>query len=104
MCLYVAETIHESYRLALIGLGHKDRLDGGDGYMCLIARCARYIDDEFTVSEACGWAPDVREQTIRTKLNALVDLGILDRKGNTRNTRYRYKDILKHLRDGYNLF
>jgi len=46
----------------------------------------------------------VREQTIRTKLNALVDLGILDRKGNTRNTRYRYKDFLKHLRGGYNLF
>ncbi|MBE6517052.1 MAG: hypothetical protein E7Z67_02560 [Thermoplasmata archaeon] len=102
--MYVAMRIHESYRLALRDLGSKDRLDGGDGYMCLIARCARQIDDEFTVAEACSWAPDVREQTIRTKLNALVDLGILDRKGNTRNTRYRYKDFLKHLRGGYNLF
>ena len=101
VAMYLAEKIHESYRLALSELSTKDRLDGEDGYMCQIARYARYIDDEFTVAEACSWAPDVKEQTIRTKLNALVDLGILDRKGNTRNTRYRYNDFLKYLRDGY---
>ena len=99
--MYLAEKIHESYRMALSELSAKDRLDGEDGYMCQIARYARYIDDEFTVAEACSWAPDVKEQTIRTKLNGLVDLGILDRKGNTRNTRYRYNDFLKYLRDGY---
>ncbi len=101
---YVAEKVHESYRIALRELGPKDRLDGGDGYMILIARYARNIADEFTVAEACSWAPDVREQTIRTKLNALVDLGILDRKGNTRNTRYRYNDFLRYLRNGFNTF
>lgn len=101
--IYLADKIHTSYRMALEELGPKDRLDGGDGYMCLIARYARYIDDEFTVAEACSWAPDVREQTVRTKLNALVDLGILDRKGNTRNTRFRYNDFLKCLRDGYHM-
>lgn len=102
--LYVAERIHSSYLMALEELGAKDRLDGGDGYMVMIARCARDIDDEFTVAEACSWIPDVREQTVRTKLNGLVDLGILDRKGNTRNTRYRYNDFLKHMHGGYNMF
>ena len=104
VAMYLAEKVHESYRLALSELGPKDLLDGGDGYMVVIARYARSIEDEFTVSEACSWVPDVREQTVRTKLNSLVDLGILDRKGNTRNTRYRYNDLLRYLRSGCGMF
>ena len=100
VAMYLAEKIHMSYKLALSELGPKDRLDGGDGYMIMIARYARAIEDEFTVAEACSWVPDVKEQTVRIKLNTLVDMGILDRKGNTRNTRYRYNDLLRNLRNG----
>ena len=56
--------------------------------MKVIAHRAKYNEGVFSVSDCMRWIPDVKEQTVRTKLNTLVDKGVLSRKGNTRNTRY----------------
>lgn len=52
----------------------------------------------FTVTDACGWVPSVRDQTVRSRINMLVSMGILEKEGNTRSRVYRFKDPFKDLR------
>ena len=88
LVLHICESIHEAYCDAIESLSPKDMLSDSDAYMKVIAHRAKYNEGVFSVSDCMRWIPDVKEQTVRTKLNTLVDKGVLSRKGNTRNTRY----------------
>ena len=82
---------------AIERLSKKNVLSNADAHMKIIAQRAKDIGSEFSVSDCCRWIPDVKEQTVRSKLNALVECGVLDRKGNTRNTRYKFIEPFSEL-------
>ena len=90
LVIHICESIHDAYVEAIERLSKKNVLSDADAHMKIIAQRAKVMGAEFSVADCCTWVPDVKEQTVRTKLNSLVDRGVLDRKGNTRNTRYRF--------------
>ena len=53
--------------------------------------------NSFGFQEACGWNP-LGEASVRSKLNTLVDLDILGKKGRTRSMRYVFRDPSRDLR------
>ena len=92
MVVHICESIHDAYVEAIERLTERNVLSGADAHMRIIAQNAKDLGSEFSVADCCAWVPDVKEQTVRSKLNALVDRGVLSRKGNTRNTRYRFTE------------
>lgn len=90
LVVHICESIHDAYVEAIERLSSKNVLSDADAHMRIIALRAKILGEEFSVSDCCKWVPDVKEQTVRSKLNGLVESGVLDRHGNTRNTRYRF--------------
>ena len=97
LIVHICESIHDAYVEAIERLSKKNILSNADAHMKIIAQRAKDIGSEFSVSDCCRWIPDVKEQTVRSKLNALVECGVLDRKGNTRNTRYKFIEPFSEL-------
>ena len=97
LIVHICESIHDAYVEAIERLSKKNVLSNADAHMKIIAQRAKDIGSEFSVSDCCRWIPDVKEQTVRSKLNALVECGVLDRKGNTRNTRYKFIEPFSEL-------
>ena len=89
-------SLHEAYVEAMDLFGSRDRLEHYDGDLRPLAREAR-SKKVFTLSEACGWS-DAGEQTIRSRLNVLVDDGVLRKEGRTRAMRYMFNDPFDGLR------
>jgi hypothetical protein len=52
----------------------------------------------FTLTEATSWVPGVGSQTIRSRLDELVGMDILEKRGATKGLRYSFKDPLRDLR------
>ncbi len=52
----------------------------------------------FTLSEAMLWFPGSGEQTVRNRLDRLVEMDILEKQGKTKGMRYLFKDPLRDLR------
>jgi len=48
--------------------------------------------------QAMTWIPGIGAQTLRKKLDALVDMDILEKRGRTKMMRYSFKDPLRELR------
>ena len=46
----------------------------------------------FTLKDASKWAPEVGEQTLRSRLANLVDIGLLEKNGATRGLIYVFVD------------
>lgn len=90
LVIHICESIHDAYSEAIGRISSRNLLSDADAHMRIIAQRAKYLSSEFTVADCCRWIPDVKEQTVRSKLNALVSCGVLRRRGNTRNTRYRF--------------
>ena len=99
LVVHICESIHDAYVEAIERLSEKNVLSDADAHMKIIAWRAKDFGAEFSVAECCTWVPDVKEQTVRTKLNSLVERGVLDRKGNTRNTRYKFTEPFADLAD-----
>lgn len=99
LVVHICESIHDAYVEAIERLNERNILSDADAHMKIIAQRAKELGREFTVSECCSWVTDVKEQTVRTKLNSLVDRGVLNRRGNTRNTRYGFVEPFADLVD-----
>lgn len=68
-----------------------------DGISRSIIRHSRQRVD-FGISDARQWLGDLSDQTLRTRVQSLVDMGILARIGNTKATKYRYIDPFDRVR------
>jgi Fic family protein len=94
---YVTEALLRSYEGAVQLFESKDRLKELDEMTKTIAKRSKTVR-EFTVADANSWVSTVQDQTVRTKLKQLVSLGILEKEGNTRSTKYHFKDPFKDLK------
>ncbi|MDD7424776.1 MAG: Fic family protein [Candidatus Methanomethylophilaceae archaeon] len=93
MVMYLTDALHVSYKRLFYKFFHRDMFLGCDMYTMLIARGAKTSNEDFTMADVCGWVPDIGEQTIRTKLNVLLEMGIISKIGTTRSTKFRYTAV-----------
>jgi Fic family protein len=95
----LARSLWRSYDQALKEFQRKNILKDVDEASRTLALKAKGNISWFSVSEATIWVPDLSEQRVRAKLNELVSLGVLEKEGRTRATRFRFKDPFLALRD-----
>jgi len=91
LIMYISEALYDAYSKALEEFESKDALKDMDETTKTLARRSKGAY-WFTVADACLWTPSVKQQTVRDKLNRLVENDILEEKGNTSSKRYRFKD------------
>lgn len=87
---YSIEGIHRAYSATVSRMESLDLLRNKDENTRIISSKARE-KGRFTLAEASTWV-DLGEQSVRTKLDALVAAGILRKEGKTRGLRYVYND------------
>jgi len=87
--LYVLEAYQEAFRR----FKGKDMLtkDLDEGSIRLLQK-AREAGAPFDLRSAAGWVEGIGEQTLRGRLNHLVEIGFLRKEGRTAATRYRFID------------
>ncbi len=54
--------------------------------------------ERFNIRDVCGWMPYLSEQTLRSRLDLLVDNGLLEKHGATRNLYYAFVEPYKDIR------
>jgi Fic family protein len=96
LIMYFAESLLSAYEEAFAAFEKKDLIRNMDESSKMIVRRAKK-EGRFTLSDACGWGPGLSEQTIRHKLNALIDMGLLEKRGNTRSTVYMFRDPFRDI-------
>ncbi len=94
---FVTESLHESYMEACSVFSERDLLKDMEENTRLLAVKAKERK-EFPFQEAAGWL-FLGEGSVRSRLEHLVELGILGKKGNTRSMRYIFLDPFRDLRD-----
>lgn len=82
------DSMHDSASELERTYGSEDILRNEDIRTRTLARSARE-HGQFTISEASSWT-DIGEQTVRSKLERLVELGILEKQGKTKGLKYMY--------------
>ncbi len=97
LVMFFAGSLLEAYRKASKEFGRKDRLKDIDENMRKIAYEAR-SRRAFSLNEALLWVPGIGSQTLRARLEKLVEMDILEKTGNTKGLRYSFKDPLASLR------
>lgn len=81
---YFIDCTHQAYSEAVEYCTEKDALKDMDFNGRAIALRARESGEWFSVHDAGIWTKNLTDQTVRMKLNVLVDLGILEKEGQTR--------------------
>jgi Fic family protein len=99
LIMYISEALLRSYEETIIAFSEKDLRGKMDSNMISIVKKAKTID-EFSVTEATQWLSDLSEQSVRNKLNELVDMRVLEKRGMTRSQRFRFKDPFRDLKTG----
>jgi len=95
---YVLESLHDAYVSAMDGFRRKDVLRELDEASKTIAVKAKGRS-WFTVNDTNDWVPSLGEQRIRHRLNRLVEMGVLEKEGRTKATRFRFNDPFRHLKE-----
>lgn len=98
LIMYIAEALLHAYSGALKEFREKDALNVMDETTRTIAKGSK-ISSWFSIADACAWVPSVKRQTVRNKLNFLVDEDILEEKGNTASKRYKFKDPFSDVKE-----
>ncbi len=101
---YFVDCITDSYEEAIECFSAKDVLKGLDENGRTLALNARDRGEWFPLQEAAGWVGGLTEQTIRAKLNYLVSMGVLEKEGHTRSTRFRFSDPFRNVKDIMKMF
>ena len=94
---YVTESLFVAYQRAVEEFSSKDRLRGMEENTRLLAMRAKE-HKQFSFHEAVSWL-DLGESSVRSKLDDLVDMGILGKEGKTRAMRYVFSDPFADLRN-----
>ena len=97
LVMYCTESLLISYRDATQSFKARDQSPELDGYQKLIVRKAR-SKSRFTIKEANQWIPEVGDQTLRSRLDDLVNRGLLKKQGATRGMSYAFDDPFSEIR------
>ena len=89
--------IRAAFEDAYAVLGPMDVKRSVDGLSRSIIRNSRRRES-FALAETHSWLGDISDQTFRSRINGLIDMGILRKVGNTRSTRYVYVDPFEMIR------
>ena len=57
-----------------------------ENYKTIVIKAKK--QSRFTILDACKWVPELGEQSIRTRINYLIDVGLLEKVGKTKSTSY----------------
>ena len=102
LIMYVTESLLQAYAEAVDIFKNKDVLRDLDENSKVIAIRAKKASS-FTLADVRSWIEPLGEQTIRTKLNELVEIGVLKKSGRTKGMIFEFndpfKDILKSRSD-----
>ncbi|AMK13333.1 Fic family protein [methanogenic archaeon mixed culture ISO4-G1] len=94
MIMYFTESLLKAYRDAVLVFKEKDRLSDMDENTRAIVHKIKEVKS-FTFNEACTWIPGIGNQTLRSKLDKLIEMDILEKHGKTKSMRYSFKDPLR---------
>jgi len=94
--MYVAESLLSAYEEAFAEFEERDLIKDLDESSKTIVKRAKK-QNQFMVSDACKWVPGLGEQSIRQRLNALVEIGLLEKVGKTRSTTFVFLDPFRNL-------
>ena len=97
LVMYYAESMLSAYRDAVRSFEIRDQYPELDGYQREIISKAR-TGSRFTIKEANMWVPKVGDQTLRSRLDDLVDRGLLKKQGATRGMTYVFSDPFSDIR------
>ncbi len=97
LIMYVAESLLKSYTEAVSAFSERDLSGRLDEDMIRVVSKSKTID-EFSITDASQWIPQLSDQSIRKKLNEMADMGILEKRGMTRSQRFRFKDPFRELK------
>lgn len=95
---FFIDCICDAYYEALDEFSAKDVLKDMDENMRTIASRSRSEKDWFSIADVVGWVKGLSEQSVRNKLSELVDLGVLEKEGRTRSTRFRFADPFREIK------
>jgi len=94
LVMYVTESLLSAYREAVKIFEEKDVLKNLDENSKVFAVKAKK-QRSFTIEDAKSWIEPLGEQTVRSKLNELVEMGVLRKQGKTKGMRYEFNDPIK---------
>ena len=94
--MFVAESLLSAYEEAFSAFEEKDLIKNLDENSKVIIRQAKK-HSKFTILDACGWIPGLGEQSVRTRINDLISIGLLRKVGNTKSTSYVFLDPFRLL-------
>jgi Fic family protein len=98
LIMYMSESMHAAYEKALVEFKKKDVLKGLDeASRTLAIRSKR--ESWFSISDASSWI-SLGGQRISFKLNELAVMGVLEKDGRTKSTRFRFRDPFACLKEG----
>ena len=95
---YFTESLLEAYQEAVELFGKKDRLKDMDENSRLIVKKSKEIDF-FNLHQATSWIHGLTEQSVRMRLEDLVEAGILEKRGKTKGLVYAFKDPFRDIRE-----
>lgn len=98
---YVVESLLQAYSRAVEEFSSKDRLKGMEENTRLLALKAKERK-RFSFQEATSWI-NLGDASVRSKLDDLVDMGILGKEGKTRAMHYVFLDPFRNLRGSITL-
>lgn len=96
---FFIDCIHAAYEEAVSVFGEKDVLKDLDPNSRELAVRARGTQDWFSLRDAAGWIGGMSDQSVRIRLNRLADMGVLEKAGRTRATRYRFDDPFRSVKE-----
>lgn len=90
---YFSLCVLEAYQDALLNFKGSDMMNKGlDEASVRLMQMAKERSSNFNLKDAVGWTEGLSEQSVRARLNDLVELGLLLKEGRTASTRYRFLD------------
>ena len=97
LIMYISESLHIAYAKATGEFENKNVLRHLDeASKAIVIRSKR--TSWFTIPDVLSWVP-LGEQRISQKLNELVEMGILEKTGKTKSTKFRFNDPFAYLKD-----
>ncbi|MCL2786358.1 MAG: Fic family protein [Methanomassiliicoccaceae archaeon] len=97
LVMYISESLHMAYKKAVEEFGKKNILnDLDEASKTLAIRSKR--TSWFSISDASSWV-SLGDQRISHKLNELVEMGVLEKGGKTKSTRFRFRDPFAYLKE-----
>ena len=97
LVMYFTESLLLAYRNATQSYKVRDQSPELDRYQKLIVSKAR-TRSRFTIKEANQWIPEVGDQTLRSRLDDLVNRGLLKKLGATRGMSYAFNDPFSEIK------